>query len=81
MENKSRIGSTLIICGAACIVAALVFAGFLANALSNPDYSPGDRRGRGGRRREAQGCCLVVRGVAGRHRPLSPSSNESRRQA
>ncbi|HET6883101.1 MAG TPA: hypothetical protein VFI31_23230 [Pirellulales bacterium] len=35
MENKSRIGSTLIICGAACIVAALVFAGFLANALSN----------------------------------------------
>lgn len=40
MESKSRIGSTLIICGAVCIVAALGLAALYANFLSHAPPPP-----------------------------------------
>ena len=40
MENRSRIGITLVICGAICIVAALGFAALLAYLLSNSPVHP-----------------------------------------
>ena len=40
MESKSRIGSTLIICGTVCIVATLSLAAFFAYLLSQVPVRP-----------------------------------------